>query len=61
VGKLRMTAAFAIGYVLGARAGRDRYDEIIDSARRVLGRPPTAASRPPRDEHGRFVSPEHSP
>ena len=27
----------AAGYVLGARAGRDRYDQIVRVARRVVG------------------------
>ena len=30
--KISMLAAAAVGYVLGARAGRDRYDQISEKA-----------------------------
>jgi hypothetical protein len=30
-------AFVAVGYVLGARAGRERYDQIVRVARRVAG------------------------
>lgn len=35
--KLSHLVYAAVGYVLGARAGRDRYDEIVRVARRVAG------------------------
>lgn len=35
MGKLTMLAAGAAGYVLGARAGRDRYDQIAATAGKV--------------------------
>jgi hypothetical protein len=35
--KLSHLAYAAVGYVLGARAGRDRYDQIVSMARRVAG------------------------
>ena len=35
--KLSNLAYAAAGYVLGARAGRDRYDQIVSVARRVAG------------------------
>ncbi len=35
IGKL---AFFAIGYVLGAQAGRKRYEQIVAAARSVAGR-----------------------
>lgn len=35
MGKLSMLAGGAIGYVLGARAGRERYDQIKGQAQRV--------------------------
>ncbi len=35
MGKLTHTAAAAVGYVLGARAGRERYEQIAAGARRV--------------------------
>jgi SLT domain-containing protein len=34
-----MIAAGAVGYVLGARAGRERYDQIVDQARRIWTSP----------------------
>ena len=33
--KLTLLAGFGAGYVLGARAGRSRYDEIVGKARGV--------------------------
>ncbi len=33
--KLTLLAGFGAGYVLGARAGRGRYDEIVGKARGV--------------------------
>lgn len=30
--KLKMLVAFGAGYVLGARAGRERYEQIVDKA-----------------------------
>lgn len=30
---------FAAGYVLGARAGRHRYEQIVSGVRSILGRP----------------------
>lgn len=37
--KLTMVAAFGAGYVLGARAGRERYKEIAGRARTVWENP----------------------
>jgi SLT domain-containing protein len=37
--KLGMLAAGAVGYVLGARAGRERYDQIVNQARRFWTNP----------------------
>jgi hypothetical protein len=37
--KLMLLAAVAIGYVLGARAGRERYDQIMQLASRVKNDP----------------------
>lgn len=37
--KLTILAAAAVGYVLGARAGRERYDEIAEAARGVWSNP----------------------
>jgi hypothetical protein len=33
--KLMLLAAAAVGYVLGARAGRERYDQIMGMANRI--------------------------
>jgi DNA-binding IclR family transcriptional regulator len=35
--KLSMLVGAAIGYVLGARAGRERYEAIVRVARKVAG------------------------
>ena len=33
--KLTLLIAFAVGYVLGARAGRERYDQIVGTVDKV--------------------------
>lgn len=35
--KLSLLVGAAVGYVLGARAGRERYEEIVRMARRLVG------------------------
>ncbi|MGB7448578.1 MAG: hypothetical protein WA892_05570 [Ornithinimicrobium sp.] len=37
--KITMVAAAAAGYVLGARAGRERYDEIVQKAEKAWNNP----------------------
>ncbi|HKJ12255.1 MAG TPA: hypothetical protein VJ976_07670 [Ornithinimicrobium sp.] len=37
--KITMAAAAAAGYVLGARAGRERYDEIVQKAEKAWSNP----------------------
>ena len=37
--KLPLLASFGAGYVLGARAGRQRYDQIAEAARKVADDP----------------------
>jgi hypothetical protein len=37
LGKLAVAAGFAAGYVLGSKAGRQRYEEIVAQARKVAG------------------------
>lgn len=37
--KPRFIVGFAAGYVLGSRAGRERYEQIVDGARRFTGNP----------------------
>lgn len=38
-GKFKWLAGFGAGYVLGARAGRERYDQIARRAQQVWGDP----------------------
>lgn len=37
MGRLMMAGAFATGYVLGSRAGRERYEQIRRTYARVTG------------------------
>jgi hypothetical protein len=37
--KLMLLGAGAVGYVLGAKAGRDRYDQIAEQARKLRSNP----------------------
>ncbi len=39
VRKLTLLSAFAGGYVLGARAGRERYQQIVEAANKVKADP----------------------
>jgi len=39
VKKLTLLAAVGAGYVLGSRAGRERYEQIRSQARKVAGNP----------------------
>jgi hypothetical protein len=43
--KLTLLTAAAAGYVLGARAGRERYEQIAAGARKVAGNPRVQAAR----------------
>lgn len=42
--KMTLLAAAGVGYVLGARAGRQRYDQIAQGARRFMGNPKVRAA-----------------
>jgi hypothetical protein len=42
--KLTLLIALGVGYVLGARAGRGRYEQIADGARRFAGNPKVQAA-----------------
>ncbi len=42
--KLPLLAAAAVGYVLGTRAGRERYEQIRSGARKVAGNPRVQAA-----------------
>ena len=52
--KLTAVAVFAVGYVVGAKAGRERYAQIVDGlARASQGLDEFSARRPPgRQGHG---------
>ena len=39
MGKLGMVVGAAVGYVLGAKAGRERYDQLTANARQLLDKP----------------------
>jgi hypothetical protein len=43
--KLTLLAAGAAGYVLGARAGRQRYEQIASTTRKVMRNPKVQAAR----------------
>lgn len=43
--KLTILAAAATGYVLGARAGRQRYEQIAAGAQKVMGNPRVQAAK----------------
>ncbi|MGH3646455.1 MAG: hypothetical protein ACRDTM_04670 [Micromonosporaceae bacterium] len=38
-GKVMFVAGLAIGYVLGSKAGRERYEQIVRAARKVRSNP----------------------
>ena len=42
--KLTLLIGIAIGYVLGARAGRERYEQIRTGARQFAGSPPVQSA-----------------
>ncbi len=44
MGKVLLLAAAGAGYVLGARAGRERYDQISSSVGRLWGNPKVQAT-----------------
>jgi len=39
MGKITLGIGFAAGYVLGSRAGRERYEQIVDMAQSVANKP----------------------
>ncbi len=43
--KLTLLAAAGAGYVLGARAGRERYEQIASTARTVMRNPKVQAAK----------------
>jgi hypothetical protein len=55
--KLGMLAAGAVGYVLGARAGRERYDQIVYQAQRLWTNPKVQRAAGEAQERAREVAP----
>ncbi|MCY1136540.1 hypothetical protein OWR29_00915 [Actinoplanes sp. Pm04-4] len=45
---IKLATGLAIGYVLGSRAGREKYDQIVATARKAR----RSASTPAQDEPG---------
>jgi hypothetical protein len=41
---LRVLAVMGVGYVLGAKAGRQRYEQIVDTYRAVTAHPATKSA-----------------
>ncbi len=50
--KLASVAIFAVGYVVGARAGRERYAQIVAAAERASQRLEAFSSRHVPDDRG---------
>jgi hypothetical protein len=55
--KFGMLAAGAVGYVLGARAGRERYDQIMYQAQRFWTNPKVQRAASEAQERAREVAP----
>ena len=55
--KLMSLAAFGLGYILGARAGRERYDQLMRGFRRVREDPRVQEQA----QHVTAVAKEHAP
>lgn len=55
--KLTLAVAFAAGYVVGARAGRDRYEQIRAGAQKVAENPHVqAAAGAAKDKAGEVAT-----
>jgi hypothetical protein len=55
--KLGLLAAGAVGYVLGARAGRERYDQIVYAAQRFWTNPKVQRAASEAQERAREAVP----
>jgi hypothetical protein len=55
--KLGLLAAGAVGYVLGARAGRERYDQIVYQAQRFWTNPTVQRAASEAQERAREAAP----
>jgi SLT domain-containing protein len=56
--KLSILAAGAIGYVLGARAGRERYDQIVELTQRIWTNPSVQRASHQAQDFAREKAPE---
>jgi hypothetical protein len=56
--KLTSVAIFAAGYVIGARAGRERYAQIVDAGKRTSQRLDAFSSR--HTPHGQGEGPRRA-
>lgn len=55
--KLGLLAAGAVGYVLGARAGRERYDQIVEQAQRLWANPKVQRAASQAQDRARDAAP----
>ena len=57
MGKLSLGLGLAVGYVLGARAGKEKYEQIKQAASGVMGRPEVQQAVGQAVEQARAVAP----
>ncbi|MCF6526143.1 YtxH domain-containing protein [Streptomyces sp. JJ36] len=54
--RLTFIAGLAVGYVLGARAGRERYEQLREGGRRIAGNPAVRNARETAAQNGRQMA-----
>ncbi len=57
MGKVSLGLGLAVGYVLGARAGKEKYEQIVQAAQGLLGRPEVQQAVGQAVEQARAVAP----
>ncbi len=57
MGKVSLGLGLAVGYVLGARAGKEKYEQIVQAAQGLLGRPEVQQAVSQVAEQARAVAP----
>ncbi len=57
MGKLSLGLGLAVGYVLGARAGKEKYEQIVQAAQGLLARPQVQQAVGQAVEQARAVAP----
>jgi hypothetical protein len=57
MGKVSLGLGLAVGYVLGARAGKQKYEQIVQAAQGFLGRPEVQQAVGQAVEQARAVAP----